>query len=109
MCFFLVYIARLKHQFKHPYVIQIYNCRPHLKDHGSVDISASGISLSVSVDVKANKTDGHMQLNSTGCSFNIDTIKVDFHGGARSAIKQLNYRVLPMVSLINMLPYNLND
>lgn len=57
--------------------------RPHLKDHGSVDISASGISLSMSVIAKENKTGGHVELNTTGCSFNVGTIKVDFHGGMR--------------------------
>ena len=58
-------------------------CRPYVKDSGSVDISAGGISLSVSVMALANKTDGHLELNSTGCSFTIGDIKVVFHGGAR--------------------------
>ena len=58
--------------------------RPHIKDHGSVDVSASRVSLSVAIDVKANKTDGHIKVKSTSCSFHIGSIKIDFHGKARS-------------------------
>ena len=57
--------------------------RPHLKDHGSVDISGHSISLSVSADLKENKTSGGVRLNSTSCSFSIGSLKVHFHGGAR--------------------------
>ena len=66
-------------------IVAVYMYRPHLKDHGSVDISASGVSLSVTIDIKANKTNGHMRVKSTSCSFHIGSIKIDFHGKERSA------------------------
>ena len=67
----------------HSCLLPVNALRPHLKDHGTVDISASGIELSISVNVTANRTDGHMQLNTTACSFSIGSLSVVFHGGAR--------------------------
>lgn len=47
-----------------------------------MDVSGSGISLSVSVLVGSD-SQGHFDLSSTDCSFNVGSLKVKFHGGAR--------------------------
>ena len=56
--------------------------RPHLKDHGTCDVSASDVSLDVSVKVGVD-TKGHGTLSTDGCSFNVGHLSVKFHGGAR--------------------------
>ena len=50
------------------------------RDHGTVDLSGSEISLRVGVVVGVD----HLTLSSTDCSFNVNNLKVKFHGGARS-------------------------
>ena len=63
-------------------MVSVISCRFSVKDHGSVDASGSGISLSVSVLVGSD-SQGHFDLSSTDCSFNVGSLKVKFHGGAR--------------------------
>lgn len=60
----------------------MHACRFPVKDHGTVDVSGSGVSLSVSVLVGSD-SQGHFDLSSTGCSFNVGKLSVKFHGGAR--------------------------
>ena len=53
------------------------------RDHGTVDLSGSDISLRVGVVVGVDRQN-HPTLSSTDCSFNVNNLKVKFHGGARS-------------------------
>lgn len=65
--------------------------RPHIKDHGSCDVSVSGVSMSVTADVGVD-TNGHATLSASGCSFDIGHVGVKFHGGARFvAVKKLHF------------------
>lgn len=57
-------------------------CRPKIKDDGTVDIKARGLSLIQSLSVK-NDGRGRIELRSTACTFDVNKISVDFHGGAR--------------------------
>ena len=57
--------------------------RPHVKGHGAIDVTASGASLSLSVDIKANKTNGRMWIKCSSCSFDVGDLHIEFHGGAR--------------------------
>ena len=61
-----------------------YSYRPHIKDHGSCDVSVSGVSLSVTASVGVD-TSGHATLSAGSCSFDIGHLSVKFHGGARFA------------------------
>ena len=47
-----------------------------------MDASGDGISLSVSVKVGAD-SQGHFDLSVTDCSFYVNDLSVEFHGGAR--------------------------
>ena len=67
--------------------------RPNVKDHGTVDVSGSGISLKMTVDVTMNKTSGGIHLNCSYCSVGIDHLSVKFHGGAR--YMRLSLSLLP--------------
>ena len=53
-----------------------------MSDHGSARVSASGVSLAVTVTLGADSA-GHPTLKSGGCSFHIDHLDVHFDGGAR--------------------------
>ena len=53
-----------------------------MKDHGTVDMSGNGLSLSLSVLVDAD-SQGHFDLSTTSCSFHVSDVQVKFHGGAR--------------------------
>ena len=55
--------------------------RPYFKDHGTVDISASDITLDVSIGLTRNKTSGGIHLTTTSCSFTASNFDVHFHGG----------------------------
>ena len=66
----------------------LHHCRPHWIDKGSGEVSVSGVSLTISVDLLVNRTgssdeDGHFALNVTTCSFSVDNINVLFSGGTR--------------------------
>jgi lipopolysaccharide-binding protein len=54
---------------------------PHFEDSGTVDISGSGISLKMTVDITMNKTSGGIHLNCSYCSIGIGDLSVTFHGG----------------------------
>ena len=56
---------------------------PHLQDYGSVAASIHGLSVSVTVDVLANKTDGHFMINATECSLSVDKLDIIFSGASR--------------------------
>ena len=56
-------------------------CR-FLSFSGSADLSGNGISLSVSSVLKKG-AGGRFQLANSGCAFNIGSLSVKFHGGAR--------------------------
>jgi len=53
-----------------------------ISDSGSVDISTSGVSLSVGVSIRADSK-GHATLSTKECSFDVGHLDVKFHGGAR--------------------------
>jgi hypothetical protein len=72
---------------------------PNVKDHGTVDVSGSGISLKMTVDVTMNKTSGGIHLNCSYCSVGIDHLSVKFHGGARYMRRSLS----PSLSNISLL------
>ena len=57
-------------------------CSIPFSDDGTVDASGSGISLSISLMVGSD-SQGHFDLSAKDCSFNIDDLSVEFHGGAR--------------------------
>ena len=59
-----------------------------IEDSGSVDMSASGISLTVGVVVGADAK-GHATLSTKTCSFNVGHLSVKFHGGARFVYSHL--------------------
>ncbi|KJE90290.1 LBP/BPI/CETP family protein [Capsaspora owczarzaki ATCC 30864] len=50
-------------------------------DHGSADISVSGIAVTVSAALTAT-SDGHPAVSMTSCSANVGSMSIDFHGGA---------------------------
>lgn len=74
-----------------PYCGVNISYRPHIKDHGSCDVSVSGVSMSVTADVGVD-TNGHATLSASGCSLDIGHVGVKFHGGARFvAVKKLHF------------------
>uniref|UniRef100_A0A1X7UEG1 Lipid-binding serum glycoprotein N-terminal domain-containing protein n=1 Tax=Amphimedon queenslandica TaxID=400682 RepID=A0A1X7UEG1_AMPQE len=54
---------------------------PGISDSGSVDISANGITITISA-VLGSDSSGHPTLKTTGCSFSIGGLHVTLHGGA---------------------------
>ena len=59
-----------------------------MTDKGSGEVSVSGVSLTISVDLLVNRTGssdegGHFALNVTTCSFSVDKVTLLFRGGAR--------------------------
>eukprot|EP00055_Hartaetosiga_balthica_P004441 m.11608 g.11608 ORF g.11608 m.11608 type:complete len:503 (+) comp3865_c0_seq2:95-1603(+) len=54
---------------------------PHVKDHGSADISASSISLSINIVTSLSSTH-EPQIAINQCSSNIGHLDIKFHGGA---------------------------
>ncbi|EDO37094.1 predicted protein [Nematostella vectensis] len=54
---------------------------PHISDSGSVDVSASGISFSVSVALGADSK-GRPTVSAAGCSCSIGSVSITLHGGA---------------------------
>ena len=57
-------------------------CSPHISDSGSCDVSASSVSLSVTVTLGMD-SGGHPTLSAAGCSLGIGHLDITFHGGAR--------------------------
>lgn len=54
---------------------------PHITDHGSCDISASGVSVAVTVSIGVSPTH-EPTVNTASCSSNIGKLDITFHGGA---------------------------
>lgn len=57
-----------------------------IEDHGTVDMFGSDISLTISVLVGADNQ-GHFDLSTTDCSFHVDSVDIELHGGARYQVK----------------------
>lgn len=76
--------------------------RPHVKDHGTCDVSVSDVSLDVSVKVGVD-TKGHGTLSTDGCSFNIGHLSVKFHGGARFVTLKNTY-----IQIHSVIKYNVS-
>ncbi|XP_033119670.1 lipopolysaccharide-binding protein-like [Anneissia japonica] len=54
----------------------------HISDHGSIDVTASSISLSLVIQI--GNSNGHFAVSTTNsdCNFHVGSLDVDFHGGA---------------------------
>jgi lipopolysaccharide-binding protein len=56
---------------------------PYITDYGSGNVSASGMSVTLSVALQANETnEGSLFLNVTSCSFSLHSVNLVFSGGA---------------------------
>ncbi|XP_028414997.1 lipopolysaccharide-binding protein-like [Dendronephthya gigantea] len=53
---------------------------PHVSDSGSFDISASGVSFSLTAKIGADK--GRPSISTASCTDNVGDVNVKFHGGA---------------------------
>ncbi|XP_071958475.1 bactericidal permeability-increasing protein-like [Antedon mediterranea] len=54
----------------------------HISDHGSVDVTASSITLTLVIQVGDKSGQFTISTSESECSFNVGSLDVDFHGGA---------------------------
>lgn len=63
------------------------------EDHGTVDMFGSDISLSISVLVGVDNQ-GHFDLSTTDCSFYVESVDIELHGGARYQLNRPTMHVI---------------
>ncbi|XP_041081559.1 bactericidal permeability-increasing protein-like [Polyodon spathula] len=80
-----------------------------VKDHGSFDLSVSGLTISEGIGVSRDET-GRPTVSSASCSTSIGGVKIKFHGGAswlynlfskfieKALRKELSDKICPLVS-----------